>query len=247
MRAARIAVKPAAFSLVLLVAAATPWAQPELQPPRFSIAHPGAPPAGWQTVMLAPTKQATDYSLVVDDGVVVLKANSHNAASFLAWKTDYDSRAYPLLSWRWKVTQPIPGADTRDRRREDSPARVMVSFAGNPATLVASDRAAAALAEAISGRPLPYSVLMYVWGAKVAPESITVSALTTRIRMIAVAVDDQGVGRWHDYRRNLHEDFRRAFAEEPGRVTAIELMTDTDNTGGLAEAYYGDVSVLPGP
>ncbi len=32
-------------------------------------------------------------------------------------------------------TQPIPGADTRERRSEDSPARVMVSFSGNPASL----------------------------------------------------------------------------------------------------------------
>ena len=39
--------------------------------------------------------------------------------------------------------------------------------------------------------------------------------------MLAVAVDDQGIGRWQSYTRNLVEDFRRAFGEEPGRVTAI--------------------------
>jgi hypothetical protein len=26
-------------------------------------------------------------------------------------------------------------------------------------------------------------------------------------------------------------------------VTSIELMTDTDNTGADAQAYYGDISV----
>ncbi len=143
-------------------------------------------PAAWQTVLLSASKQPTEYTLVADDGVVVLRASARSSASILAWRADFDPRAFPLLSWRWKVMRPIAGADTRERRSEDSPARVMVSFSGNSGSLRATDRAAGALAEAISGHALPYAVLMYIWGAKVAPESTTISALTSRIRMIAV-------------------------------------------------------------
>lgn len=214
-------------------------------PPRFSAAPAGAVPPAWQHLLLAASKQPTEYSLVGDDGIVVLRASSRNAASFLAWRTDYDARAFPWLVWRWKVVRPIAGADTRDRKREDAPARVMVSFAGDWSKLPATDRATSALAEAISGHPLPYAWLMYVWGARVARDSVTVSALTPRIRMIAVASDEDQAGRWLDYRRNIADDFRRAFGEEPGRVTAIELMTDTDNTGSIAEALYGDISIAP--
>jgi hypothetical protein len=198
-------------------------------------------------VLLSASKQPTEYTLVADEGVTVLRANAHGSASILAWRTDFDPHAFPLLSWRWKVMRPIAGADTRERRSEDSPARVMVSFSGNSASLRATDRAAGALAEAISGHALPYAVLMYIWGAKVPPESTTVSALTSRVRMLAVASDDEGTGRWQSYRRNLAEDFRRVFGEEPGHVTAIELMTDTDNTGGVAEAFYGDLTLSPAP
>jgi hypothetical protein len=99
------------------------------------------------------------------------------------------------------------------------------------------------VAEAISGHPLPYAELMYIWGAKVPPESTTVSTLTSRIRMIAVSSDEEGAGRWQSYRRNLAEDYRRVFGEEPGHVTAIELMTDTDNTGAVTETFYGDLSL----
>jgi hypothetical protein len=229
-----------------LIAACDACAQAP-DPPRFSAAQAGAAvPSGWQTVLLSASKQPTEYTLVVDEGVVVLRASAKGSASILAWRTDFDPRAFPMLSWRWKA-RPIPGADTRARRSEDSPARVMVSFSGNPASLKASDRAAGALAEAISGHPLPYAVLMYIWGAKVPPESTTVSALTSRIRMIAVSSDDEGAGRWQSYRRNLAEDYRRVFGEEPGHVTAIELMTDTDNTGGVAETFYGDLSLAPAP
>ena len=234
----------AALLLCLVGVAAGVSAQAP-SPPRFSAAPAGALPASWQHLLLAANKQPTEYSLAADDGVVVLRANSRNAASFLAWRTDYDPRAFPWLTWRWKVVRPIAGADTRDRKREDAPARVMVSFAGDSSKLPATDRATAALAEAISGHPLPYAWLMYVWGAKVARDSVTISALTPRIRMIAVASDDDQTGRWLDYRRNIADDFRRAFGEEPGRVTAIQVMTDTDNTGSVAEAFYGDIGIAP--
>ncbi|MEO8566256.1 MAG: DUF3047 domain-containing protein [Betaproteobacteria bacterium] len=231
--------------LACLIAACDACAQAP-DPPRFSTAQPGAVPGAWQTVLLAASKQPTEYTLVADEGVVVLRASARGSASILAWRTDFDPRAFPMLSWRWKA-RPIPGADTRSRRSEDSPARVMISFSGNPASLKARDRAAGALAEAISGHALPYAVLMYIWGAKVPPESTTVSALTSRIRMIAVSSDEEGAGRWQSYRRNLAEDYRRVFGEEPGRVTAIELMTDTDNTGAVAETFYGDLSLAPAP
>ena len=231
--------------LVFMIAVCDAAAQAP-EPPRFSTASPGAVPGAWQTVLLSSSKQPTEYTLVADEGVVVLRANARGSASILAWRTDFDPRAFPMLSWRWKA-RPITGADTRVRKSEDSPARVMVSFSGNPGSLKATDRAAGALAEAISGHALPYAVLMYIWGAKVAPESTTVSALTSRIRMIAVSSDEDGAGRWQNYRRNLADDYRRAFGEEPGRVTAIELMTDTDNTGAVAETLYGDLSLSPAP
>jgi hypothetical protein len=61
--------------------------------------------------------------------------------------------------------------------------------------------------------------------------------------MLAVAADYQEIGRWQSYTRNLVEDFKRAFGEEPGKVMSIEVTTDTDNTGADAQAYYGHISV----
>jgi Protein of unknown function (DUF3047) len=223
----------------------TALAQSAPEVPRFSSGQAGAPPAGWEHIPLSHSKKITEYSTVLDEGVVVLKAVSRGSASLMGVRVDFDPRAFPILTWRWKVTQGIPMAETANRAREDAPARIMVSFAGDMKKLGALDRAAAAVAESISGQPLPYAELMYIWGGKVPVDSITTSSLTSRIRMLAVSADDQGIGRWQTYTRNLVEDYRRAFGEEPGRVTAIQLLTDTDNTGGAAEALYGDISVAP--
>jgi hypothetical protein len=232
-----------AFFIAILAGGAFAQSPPEIT--RFSSTQAGAAPAGWQHVPLSSTKAQTEYRTVVDEGVVVLKASAHGSASLMAFRTDFDPRAFPLLSWRWKVIQGIPAAETHNRFREDAPVRLMVSFSGDTSKLSVFDRAASSFAKSASGQALPYAELMYVWGGKVAVDSITTSTLTSRVRMLAVAVDDQGIGRWQSYTRNLVEDFRRAFGEEPGRVTAVSLMSDTDNTSSNAEALYGDISVAP--
>ena len=235
----------AAAIIAVLAAAAPAAAQQAPEIPKFSSAQPGGSPPGWQHLQLASFKNNTEYRLVNDEGAVVLRASSHNAASYLGLTTSFDPHRFPTLSWRWKIVQGIPDADTNDRRKEDAPARLMVSFDGDASKLPLKDRVASSAAKSISGQALPFAELMYVWGGKVAAGSITTSAHTSRIKMIAVAADDAGIGRWQSYTRNLVEDYKRAFGEDPGNVTAIELMTDTDNTGGSAEALYGDISVAP--
>jgi hypothetical protein len=225
------------------VATAAAWAQGAPEIPRFSSAKPGPLPAEWRHVPLASFKTPTEYSLVAEDGTVVLQAVSHNAASFVATKVDYDPHQFPMLSWRWKVKQGIPTANTAEQSKEDTPARLMIAFDGDASKLSTKDRFAAKAAQSISGIPLPYATLMYVWGEKVAVDSVTTSSRSARIRMLAVAADEQGIGQWHSYTRNLLEDYKRVFGEDPGHVLSIELMTDTDNTGGEAQTLYGDISV----
>jgi len=212
--------------------------------PRFSTGKPGGPPpAEWKHLQLASFKNNTDYSLVVEDGVVVLRAAAHNSASFLATPADFDPHDFSMLSWRWKVAQGIPTANTAEQSKEDAPVRIMIGFDGDVSKLPVKDRLAASAAKSISGQALPYATLMYVWGGKVGVDSITPSSRSSRIKMLAVAADEQGIGRWQSYSRNLVDDIKRAFGEEPGKVNSIQTISDTDNTGADAQAYYGDISV----
>jgi len=63
--------------------------------------------------------------------------------------------------------------------------------------------------------------------------------------MVAVESGDGNEGRWIDEERNLAEDYRRAFGEDPPRIGAVAIMTDTDNTGEDAVAWYGAIRFLP--
>ena len=58
--------------------------------------------------------------------------------------------------------------------------------------------------------------------------------------MFAVRSGASRVGEWVEERRDLVADFRRAFGSDPPAGGAIAVMTDTDQTGESATAYYDD-------
>jgi hypothetical protein len=86
---------------------------------------------------------------------------------------------------------------------------------------------------------MPYAMLMYIWDNRNPIETIVPSAHTSRVKMIVVESGGAGVGSWQTYRRNVGQDFERAFGEKPGAALGFGLMTDTDNTGETTEGFYG--------
>jgi len=214
-------------------------------PMPFSAGKPGdAIPLPWERVKLSDRKKPTAYSLVEDGGVVVLHARAVGAASGLAQFTVFDIRNAPILEWRWRVSSLIEGADNHAAATEDSPVRLLLAFDGDKSKLPLVDRTVFFLSEKLSGRQLPYALLEYIWVNRGAVGDVILHPYTKRVRMIAAASGPGGVGRWHTLRRNVVDDFRRAFGEEPGRLTGVGVLTDTDNTGGSVEAWYGDIRLL---
>ena len=71
--------------------------------------------------------------------------------------------------------------------------------------------------------------------------AVVVNHRTDRIRKIVVDSGTQHLGTWREHRRNLVEDYRRAFEEEPGPLLSVAKMTDSDNTRSQAKAWYGHI------
>ncbi len=215
-------------------------------PAPFSAGAPGAGlPRGWESVKLTERKRPTAYTLVHDGDAVVLHANAVGAASGLAQFTTFDIKSAPIVEWRWKVSSMIEGADNRIGAREDSPARLLFAFDGDKSRLPIVERTVFFLTEKLSGRQLPYALLEYVWAAEIPVGTVIEHPYTRRVRMLVVASGAAGVGRWQTLSRNVLEDFRHAFHEEPGLLTGVGVLTDTDNTGRSVEAWYGDIRFRP--
>lgn len=238
-RCALLAFCAAALSLS---AAAQPRMEAAPMPAPFSSGKPGAGgPRGWEPVKLSDRKRPTQYTLVADGDAVVLHAQAVGSASGLAQFTRFDIRSAPIIEWRWKVSALVEGADNRVGAKEDSPARLIFAFDGNKSSLPLLERSVFYLTEKLSGRELPYALLQYIWAREIPVGTILEHPYTRRVRMLVVASGPGGVGRWHSMSRDLHEDFRRVFHEEPGLLTGVGVLTDTDNTGGSVEAWYGDI------
>ncbi len=213
----------------------------------FSTAKPGAPlPPGWVPFIIASGKRPTEYRLVEDQGQTVLQAKAEGAASALSSAVKFDVRAAPTIEWRWKVANLIEGADNSVAGKEDSPARVVLGFDGDRSKFTILERAGAAVSKnANNGRDLPVSQLIYIWSNHAAVGTIIPNPRTKRVQMVVASSGAAGVGKWQVLSRNVLEDFRRAFGEEPGMLTDVGVLTDTDNTQSSAEAWYGDIRFVP--
>jgi hypothetical protein len=199
-------------------------------------------PEGWRAWRLSKFKKPTQYRLVDDAGRVVVKAIAQASASGLVHPLKVDPRLHPWLSWQWKVDELIPAADNTRKHAEDSPLRVVVSFAGDIGSLPVGERVFFDNVRLLTGQQLPYATLMYIWENRAPRDTVIPNLHTSRIKMIVAESGRKRLGTWQEVTRNVVEDFRRAFGEEPGPITAVGIMTDTDNTGENAHAYYGDIA-----
>ena len=208
----------------------------------FSENEPGdALPNGWRVWTLSKFKKSTEYKLVDTDDRTAVSAKADNSASGLVHKLDLDPQQYPLLSWQWKVGDLIKTADNTTKHLEDSPVRVVVSFAGDIDSLDLDDRMFFDNMRLLTRQQLPYATLMYIWENRAPRDRVLPNLHTSRIKMIVAESGREKVGKWQDITRNVVEDYKRAFGTEPGRITAIAVLTDTDNTGENAHAWYGDI------
>jgi Protein of unknown function (DUF3047) len=241
-----------ALAAAALVGCALDPARPpeEIQLPAvgsFSAAKPGdVLPSGWRVWHLSNLKRPTEYRLVDHDGRTVIFARARSSASGLIFPVSIDPKEYPLLHWRWNVPALIRRADNTRRATEDSPARIVIAFDGDRSKLPLEERLFADQFRLFTQQEFPYALLMYIWENRAPVGSVIDNLHTSRIKMIVADSGDENLGTWREQTRNVYEDYRRAFGEEPPRIRSVGIMTDTDNTGEEAEAYYGDVGFLRG-
>ena len=215
---------------------------PLSQLPQFSVSSDaGASPVGWQPWTINRNKTPTRYTLTEVDQRVVLHAQADSSASGLY--VPLVEREAGALRWRWKTRDVIRTADNGVSHREDSPLRIFVAFDGDRSTLPLRDQLMYEMARITTGREMPYATLMYIWGGRLPPGSIVNNPHTDRVRMIIVDSGTRHTGEWRCHERDLRADYRKAFGVDPGKVIAVGLMTDTDNTRTHAESWYGDIAI----
>lgn len=196
--------------------------------------------AQWDKIVL-PGKLRTAYKLERQPQGYALQAQAESSASMLRQRLRIAPEQLGQLTFDWRVERLIPGADMVQRETEDSPVRLILVFDGDRQRFTPKNAMLSELTHSLTGEPMPYATLMYVWCNQCPPESVIVNPRTDRIRKLAVESGPGRVGTWLSYTRNIRADFEKAFGEAPGALMGVGLMTDTDNTRSTTRAWYGKV------
>lgn len=215
--------------------ARSPWAAASL---------PSAQAEGWQHQVF-PGKRSSDYRHVHKQGRDAVMVRAHASASMLRQRVRIEPGELGQLRFSWLVPQLIAEADMAQRDADDAPVRVVLAFDGDRSRLSARDAALSDLSEALTGEPLPYATLMYVWCNRQPTDSVIHNPRTSRIRKLVVESGPGRLNQWLDFERDVRADFIAAFGEPPGALRAIGIMTDTDNTRAQAQAWYGTLAHRP--
>ena len=182
-------------------------------------------PAVWREVEV---KGKTVYQIVEMDGGRVLKSESHGQASILLHSCRFHPAEYPWLSWRWRVDQFVEGENFKIKNGSDAPLRVYVYFD-------------------TGSLPWQKRNVDYVWSSVLPVDTLLTSPFSGLSKLLVVESGRSAQGKWRSMTRNVAEDYRRCFGQDPPDIVAIGLMTDTDSTGHDAIAYIDDVRLHRDP
>ncbi len=209
---------------------------------QFSRAKAGGPfPDSWKPLTFENIDAHTAYALVGDDGIVVLKAESRNASSGLTREIAIDPKRYPIVEWRWKVGNVLRNGDVTRKSGDDYPARLYITFAYDSDRVGLFEQTTFEAARLLYGRYPPIGAINYIWESQSPVGTMVPNPYTDRVRMIVVESGRDNVGRWMTESRNIYDDYRAAFGEDPPMISGVAVMTDTDNTHESAVAWFGDI------
>jgi hypothetical protein len=205
---------------------------------KFSAAAEGAVlPDGWKPLTF-PKRRHTSYTLIKDGCTVVIKATSKASASGLTREIKIDLKEYPIVQWRWKVANILKKGDVTKKEGDDYPARLYIIFQFQPEKVSFLEKTAARL---LYGHDPPSGAINYLWESKSPKGTLVPNPSSDRIKMIVVESGSASLNQWLTEERNVYEDYKQAFGEEPPLISGVAIMTDTDDTGESATAYYGDI------
>lgn len=133
-----------------------------------------------------------------------------------------DIEKTPILNWTWRVEGTLGAIDERTRAGDDYAARLYV----------------------VRSHPVFFwmtRAVNYVWSNLRPRGEAWPNAHSDAVRMVAVRSGDSEADQWVTERRNVRADFLKLFGKDVRYIDAVAVMTDTDDAGGAAVAYYGDI------
>ncbi len=177
-------------------------------------------PEGWKGQTWG--SPAYDLTVVEESPAKVLHLKSRNDGSTISKDVQVKLKDTPILEWRWKAVVLPAGADSRKQATDDQAAQLYVTFPRFP--------------EALRSR-----IIGYVWDTTAPEGTIVGSEKTSRVTYVVVRSGTKDLNRWMSESRNVYEDYKRIYREEPGELGGVSVGIDSNDTGSSAESFMGAI------
>ena len=182
-----------------------------------------SPVKGWRSITHFAVP-ATRYSKTGN----VIKAESLGSRSALFKDIEKTKKDYPVLSWKWKVSNVVRSAIETRKDRHDAAARVMV-------VVFEREKGFHWLRGTHEGPKIEY-----IWANRLPKGHIFDHPDEMECKIFVLESGEGKAGQWVSERRNLRKDFIEAFQASFAGVVAIGIQTDTDHSNEMVTAYYSE-------
>ncbi len=183
-------------------------------------------PEGWS--LEGKPESGYKIAIVSENGGHSLRLSCDQTAFGVKKEISFDLKKFPYLAWSWKATQLPEDGDIRKRSTDDQAGQIYVVFPQWPA--------------AINSRSVGY-----IWDTH-APAGLTgVSTAYSKMRYVVLQSGPAKLNQWIHETRNVYEDYKKLFKEDPPKVGAVLLYINTQHTKGSGECLYGDIYVSAAP
>jgi hypothetical protein len=181
----------------------------------------GIPP-GWEKQQWGSPKY--EFAIVDVDGRRALHLKSRDEGSTISKeiKGKVNLKEAPILEWSWKAVVLPHGGYSCKKELDDQAAQVFVAWRRTP--------------EMVRSR-----IIGYVWDTTAAVGTVCQSEKTRTVRYVVVRSGPAEVGKWLTERRNVRDDFKKVWDDDPDNPDAVSISIDSNDTKSKAESYVGPI------
>ncbi len=158
------------------------------------------------------------------DGEDCICLKSDKASFSIQREIKVDVKKTPYITWRWKVLDLPEGGDFRDGDRDDQAAQLFVAFEGRDS-------------------------ISYVWDTT-APVGATGEQWIPWVMTVKILVVESGpekLGKWVTVTRNVYEDYKELYGEEPPPAEGLRFQVNSQYTGTTAESCIESIEFSDKP
>ena len=164
----------------------------------------------------------TIYTIGSNDNGNFLKAIANNAASGLGKEIKIDLNKTPFINITWKVEKDLSGIKENTKKGHDFAARVFA-------------------VKKTGATPLSNRAINYVFSSNSEVGLNWPSPYTKKSIDNVLASTKNNLNEWVTVKANVKEDFKKFHGLNVDEIDGLAIMSDTDNSGMKAVAYYQNI------